>query len=209
MVANDLQSLCGGPRPQNAIRGKMKIWTKVLLFLAATCIWGPKKQAEGQLRWQYPPKKATIRVRLVAVAYADHPRSSFFASQEIFVAEREVSHDEWGFIKLVFTFLPYQPRLSESGFDYSVVHEVSAWRHEDCDQTIEQLTARSMPDRHEPLIYSRNFPRKDLDRKRIPLRCYETNADDYIKSSVEPIAPPPQPVLKTRPGSPPESSDHR
>ncbi|HEY7405535.1 MAG TPA: hypothetical protein VIB39_18560 [Candidatus Angelobacter sp.] len=135
----------------------------------------------------------------MAVAYADHPRSSFFASQEIFVAEREVSHEEWGLIKLVFTFLPYQPRLSETGFDYSVVHEVSAWRHEDCDQTVDQLTARSLPDRHEPLIYSRNFPRKDLDRKRIPLRCYETNADDYIKASFEPVAQPPKPVLKARP----------
>jgi hypothetical protein len=140
-------------------------------------------------------------VRLVAVAYSDHPRSSFFSSAEVFVAETEISHEEWSLIKLVFTFLPYQPRLSESGFDYSVVHEVSAWRHADCDETIEQLTARSEPDRHEPLIYSRNVPRKDLDGKRTFLRCYETNADDYIKSSLEPIAPPPQPpepVLKER-----------
>ncbi|HZD94137.1 MAG TPA: hypothetical protein VE133_07780, partial [Candidatus Sulfotelmatobacter sp.] len=97
-----------------------------------------------------------------------------------------------------------QPRLSESGFDYSVVHEVSAWRDLDCDQTLDQLTARSLPARHEPLIYSRNVPRKDLDRKRTPLRCYETNADDYIKSSFEPIPQPapvlPAPVLKERPG---------
>src|SRR5215475_3828219 len=90
-----------GRAPQSAIRGTMKSWAKVLLFLAVTCIWGPRKQAEGQLRWPpYPPKKAPIRVRLVAVAYADHPRSSFFSSQEIFVAEREVTHDEWGYIKL-------------------------------------------------------------------------------------------------------------
>jgi len=176
----------------------MKTWTKVLLFLAATCIGGQQKQAEGQLRWQFP-KKAPMRIRLVALAYADRPRSSLFLSEEIFVAEREISHEEWGLVKLVFTFLPYQPRLSESGFDYAVVHEVSAVRHEDCDQTIDQLTARNLPDRHEPLIYSRNFPRNDLDRKPIPLRCYETNADDYIKSSFEPVAPPPEPVLKTRP----------
>ena len=184
---------------------KMKNWTKVLLILVATCIGGPRRQAEGQLRWQYPPKKAPIRVRLVAVAYADHPRSSFFSSQEVFVAETEISHEEWSLIKLVFTFLPYQPRLSESGFDYSVVHEVSVWRHPDCDQTVDQLTARNLPDRHEPLVYSRNVPKedqKDLDRARLPLPCYETNADDYIKASLEPIAPPPkppEPVLKTRP----------
>lgn len=182
---------------------RAKNWTKILFFLAVTCIGGSGSRAKGQLSWpEYPPKKVPIRIRLVAVAYADHPRSSFFSSQEVFVADTEISHEEWGLIKLVFTFLPYQPRLSESGFDYSIVHQVSAWRHTDCDETIDQLTARSVPDRHEPLIYSRNAPRKNLDRKQIPLRCYETNADDYIKSSFEPVAPPPkppEPVLKERP----------
>lgn len=183
----------------------LKNWARVLLFLAATCIVGPGRQADGQLRWDYPPRKAPIRIRLVAVAYADRPRSSFFASQEVFVAETEFSHEEWGLIKLVFTFLPYQPRLSESGFDYSVVHEVSAWRHPECDQTVDQLTARSLPARHEPLTFSRNVPgadKRDLDRKRIPLQCYETNADDYIRSRFEPLGPlpkPPRPTLKTRP----------
>jgi len=146
-------------------------------------------------------------LRLVAIALADHPRSSYFSSHEVFVAETEIGHEEWSFIKLVFTFLPYQPRLSESGFDYSVVHEVSAWRHSDCDETVDQLTTRNMPDRHEPLVYSRNVPggdKKDLERKRIPLPCYETTADDYIKASVEPVTPPPPPpppVLATRPES--------
>ena len=176
---------------------QMKYWTRVALLLAVACIGGSRRHAEGQLRWQYPPKKAPMRVRLVAAALVYHPRSSLFSTEEIFVAEREVGHEEWGLIKLVFSFLPYQPRLSESGFDYSVVHEVSAWRHPDCDQTVEQLTARNLPDRHEPLIYARNFPRKDLDHKRIFLRCYETNADDYIKATLEPVGPPPRPVLKT------------
>ncbi len=129
----------------------MKNWTTALLLLAATCIGGSDGQAEGQLRWPDPPKKAAMRVRLVAVALA-LPRSSFFPSYEVFVAETEISHEEWSLIKLVFTFLPYQPRLSESGFDYSVVHEVSAWRVPDCDETVSQLTERSQPNRHEPLI---------------------------------------------------------
>ena len=135
-----------------------------------------------------------MRVRLVAIALAD-PRSSFFSSHEVFVAEKEIGSgsEEWSLIKLVFTFLPYQPRLSESGFDYSVVHEVAASRDQKCDQTIAQLTARSQPTRHEPLIYSRNVPREDLDRRRIPLPCYETSANEYIKSSFEPVAPPLKP----------------
>jgi hypothetical protein len=184
----------------------MKNWITALLFLAATCIGSSGKRAEGQLLWPGPPKRMPIRVRLVAVAYADHPRSSFFSSQEVFVAETEIGHEEWSLIKLVFTFLPYQERLSESGFDYSVVHMVSAWRHPDCDQTVEQLTARSRPDRHEPLIYSPNTPREDLDERPIPLPCYETNADAYIKSSFEPVPTSPKPhgpVLKTRPNPAP------
>ena len=176
-----------------------------MLFLAAACIGSPGRQAKGQLLWPGPPKSAPIRVRLVAIALADRPRSSFVRSHEVFVAETEIAHEEWGLIKLVFTFLPYQERLSESGFDYSVVHEVSAWRDKHCDQTVEELTARSQPNRHEPLVYSRNVPRedrKDLDRARLPLPCYETNADDYIKASLEPIGRPPKPpgpVLKVRP----------
>lgn len=178
---------------------RMKNWT-ALLFLAVTCLGGPGRRAEGQLRWTYP-KKAPIRVRLVALAIS-LPRSSFFKSYEVFVAETEIGHDEWRLIKLVFNFLPYEPRLSESGFDYSVVHEVSALRDENCDQTISQLTARSLPNRHEPLIYSRNVPREDLDRRRISLPCYETSAYEYIKASFEPVAPPPNPhgpVLEVRP----------
>lgn len=142
-----------------------------------------------------------MRVRIVALAIS-LPRSSFFKSYEVFVAETEIAHDEWGLIKLVFYFLPYEPRLSESGLDYSVVHEVSASRDENCDQTVDQLTARNMPNRHEPLIYSRNVPREDLDRRRIPLPCYETSAYEYIKSSYEPVPLPPNPhgpVLEARP----------
>ena len=186
---------------QSVISVRMKNWTTALFFLVAICIGGSGREVEGQLHWPDPPRKAPMRVRLVALALA-LPRSSFFSSYEVFVAETEVGHEEWSLIKLVFTFLPYQPRLSESGFDYSVVHEVSAWRDPDCDETVAQLTARSLPNRHEPLIYSPNVPREDLDRRHIPLPCYETNADEYIKSSFEPIAPPtkpPEPVLKARP----------
>ena len=167
------------------------------------CIGGSGKQPEGQgLHWPDPPKKARMRVRLVAVALA-LPRTSFFSNLEVLVAEKEIGEEEFSYIKLVFTYLPYQPRLSASGFDYSVVHEVSAWRDPDCDETVAELTARSLPDRREPMIYSRHVPREDLDARRIPLPCYVTNADDYVKSSLEPIPPPavepPEPVLHVRP----------
>jgi hypothetical protein len=141
-----------------------------------------------------------MRVRLVAIALAD-PRSSFFSSHEVFVAERKIAGEEWSLIKLVFTFLPYQPRLSESGFDYSVVHQLSATRDPNCDQTVADLTARDLTTRHEPLIYASHVPEEDLDRRRIPLPCYETSADEYMKATLDPLAPPPappDPALKHR-----------
>ena len=178
----------------------MKHWTAALLLVFATCVGGTGKAYEGQLRWPDPPKPASMRVRLVAVALAD-PRSTFFSSHEVFIAEKEISHEEWGLIKLVYTFLPYQPRLLESGFDYSVVHELTASRDPKCDETVSQLTFRELPARHEPLIYAPHVPREDLDRRHIPLPCYETNADEYSKASNEPIGPPPEipePTLKQR-----------
>jgi hypothetical protein len=170
----------------------VKNWITTLLFLLATCMAGLHRQAEAQLLWPDPPKKTPIRVRLIAVA-VDLPRSSYFFRTQVFVAETEFAREEWSLIKLAFTFLPNQPRLSDTGFDYSVVHEVSAWRDPDCDETVAELTARSLPKRYEPLVYARNAPRDDLDRRQIPLPCYQTNADEYIKASFEPIAPPPEP----------------
>jgi hypothetical protein len=103
----------------------MKNLTAALIFVVATCVAGTMQLAEGQLHWPDPPKKAQMRVRLVAVTLAD-PRSSFFSSHEVLIAETQVGDEEWGLIKLVYTFLPYQPRLTETGFDYSVVHQLSA-----------------------------------------------------------------------------------
>ena len=166
---------------------------------AEPCMGSSGKEAEG-LHWPDFPKKARIKVRLVAVALA-LPPSSYFSNLEVLVAEKEIGEEEFSYIKLVFTYLPYQPRLSESGFDYSIVHEISALRNPDCDETVAQLTTRKLPDRHEPMIYARNVPRDDLDRRQMPLPCYEAKADDYVKASLDPLPPPPaalESVLKTR-----------
>jgi hypothetical protein len=171
-----------------------------------TCIAGPPgKQAEG-LHWPDLPKKTRMRMRLVAVAMAEK-RSSYFSNHEVLLAETEIGDEEWSLIKLVFTYLPYQPSLSEAGFDYSMVHEVAVWRNTDCDDTVAQLQERIVPGHDKPLIYARNVPRVDLDRRRIPVPCYEAKADDYVKSSFEPIPgaeKSPRVVLQARPtGTPP------
>jgi hypothetical protein len=168
----------------------MKTLILIVTFLTATAVPDTFGRSPSQLRWPDPPKKAHMRVRLVAVAQAD-PRSSYFASHEVLIAEKELGTDEWSLIKLVYSFLPYQPRLSESGFDYAVIHEFSASRNTSCDETVAQMTSRDSPD-HTPirLKYSHDSPVKDLDRRRLPLPCYETTADDYGRSgkTAEPTA---------------------
>lgn len=184
---------------------KMMHGIATAMLLVATVL-ALEQPTDGQLRWPDPPKKAPARARLIALAWAD-PRSSYYASHEIFVAEAEVGDDEWKFIILVFNFLPYQPRLLHTGFNYSVVHEFSAWRDQECDSTVSDLMIRDWPKpRRHPLLYARDVPRVDLDQRRIPLPCYVTSADDYTKSTLEPIAPaePPEPLepkLKQRANS--------
>jgi len=166
-------------------------------FLVAVCGIGASRQAEAQLRWP-TAKKEQMHVRLVALAMAG-PRSSFFTTREEFIAEKEIGREEWSLIKLVYTFLPYQPRLSESGLDYSVVHEFSARRDKDCDETLAQMS-RGADQAEVNLKYSAESPPKDVERRRTALPCYETTADDYSKSDRQPIStpPPPRPSLSRR-----------
>lgn len=161
------------------------------LFLAALALMcGPMnvgERAEAQLRWPPPPKKEQLRVRLVALALSD-PRSSFFSSHEVLIAEKEIGKDEWSLVKLVYTFLPYQPRLSESGFDYSIVHELEAARDPNCDETLEKMTTRESQDHSQiNMKYAVESPVSDLERRRTPLPCYEMTADDYGKAVREPL----------------------
>ena len=67
----------------------MRNWITALLFLAATCIAGPGKPAKGQLRWAYPPKKAPMRVRLVAIAISLVRMAALYAFLVWVVLRRE------------------------------------------------------------------------------------------------------------------------
>src|SRR4029434_1203390 len=98
---------------------KMKHWTTTAILVVATLL-ALAPPAEGQLRWPDPPKKEHMRARLIALVWAD-PRSSFYPTHEIFEADAEAGDDEWKFMILVFNFLPYQPRLLHTGFNYSIV----------------------------------------------------------------------------------------
>jgi hypothetical protein len=164
----------------------------LVIFMVTSSLLTPGTRAHAQLHWPDPPQKKPLRIRLVAVVFS-YPRSTFFASHEVLIAEQELAQDEWSLIKLVYNYLPYQPKLSENGFDYSVVHEMSVVRDPHCDETVAHLTARDWPDRGTvELKYSKGADTRDLAGRRIPLPCYDTSADDYTKSEKEPTAVEPE-----------------
>jgi hypothetical protein len=154
------------------------------LYLAFVLLCGTPA-ADGQRRWQGPPKKEEIEVRLIALAAA-YPRSSFFSNDEVFIAEQELAKDESRFIKLVYDFLPYQAPLSTSGLDYSLLHRVNAVRDASCDENLWEMRSllerRRSPETQASWKYAVESPISDLDRRQARLRCYRTTSDDYGKT---------------------------
>lgn len=178
-----------------------------LASLAFLSLFYTHNCAMAELRWQ-ATKKEHIRIRIIALA-SHFPRSSFFPNQEVFVAEKELGEGESRLVKLVYGYLPYQPRLSEQGLNYILVHELSALRDPNCDETLSEMTKVGNPDswkqtnreepNHDPanhvqdyvgptredpnFKYSANSPVIHLDRRRAALPCYVTTAEDYAKGS--------------------------
>lgn len=153
-----------------------------IFFLLATGIAGHPIPARGELQWR-SPKIESVRLRIVALAW-NHPRTSFFENEEVFIAEKELNKEESRLVKLVYDFLPYQPRLSEYGLDYSTVHELRAVRDPQCDETLAELIAGQLGDWRQTkseLKYSTDAPPLNLERHKSRLPCYVTSADDYSR----------------------------
>jgi hypothetical protein len=159
----------------------------LLLAILAFCGLG---SARGELHWQ-DAKKEALKVRLIALA-ASYPRSSVYSNQEVFIAAQEIEPGEARLVKLVYGFLPYQPRLSEIGLDYSTVHELRASRNPDCDETLSQMASFAKNRPNLDWEYSTDSPELDPARRRRPLPCYETTAEDYTKPHHEPAASAPE-----------------
>ena len=160
------------------------------LTLLAFILLNGRQAADGETRWT--PRKETIEVRLIALAMA-YPRSSFFANDEVFIAEQELAKDESRFIKLVYDFLPYQSPLSVSGLNYSLVHKVSAVRDTACDENLYEMRMwlkrqQSPTETRSNWKYALECPISDLDRRQARLRCYRTTSDDYAKAQHQPTS---------------------
>jgi hypothetical protein len=170
----------------------MKLAKPVLsgvVMLAITGLFTAPATVRADLQWQ-TPRAEPVRLRLVALAW-NHPPSSYFSNEEIFIAEMQIAKEESRLVKLIYNYLPYQPRLSDNGLNYSTVHELRAARDRECDQTLSEITSgRSGDWRQEQslLKYSTDAPIINLTRQKKPLPCYVTSASDYSKPVHEPAS---------------------
>lgn len=125
-------------------------------------------------------RKEPIEVRLIALA-TTLPRTSFFANDEVFIAEQEMGKDESRFIKLMYDFLPYQAPLSSYGLNYSIVHRVHAVRDTSCDENLWEMRWQRQAAAAR-WKYAAESPVADLERRQARLRCYRTSSDDYERA---------------------------
>ena len=118
-----------------------------------------------------PPGPAEeFPLRLVSLALPTQG-SSFFSNYEVFIAERRLPRGQAQLIKLVYTFLPYQKRLSEYIQSNARVYTLRVTRDATCDESLMQMTwSDANPDAGDM------FPGTDKNTK---LPCYVTTADDY------------------------------
>lgn len=109
------------------------------------------------------------------------PSSSYFSSHEVFIAEERLSRHQSRLIKLVYEFLPYQPRLSEYGPNYPAVDKLRTTRDPSCDETLMQVT--SSINTPEWLQAARpQLDSKYSNQRQSALPCYRTTADDYRRA---------------------------
>jgi hypothetical protein len=157
------------------------------LLLVLLCVIAQSPHGHAGLHWP-PPRKEKLRLRLIAMAESD-PRSSFFSTHEIFVAAQQLSQDESRLVKVEYTFLPYQPRLSEYAFNYSFIYEVNATRNPSCDQTLSQMMTDQRDRVQVQLKYATDSPVLNTSRRHSPLPCYSSAPEDFTKVVRQPAEP--------------------
>ena len=103
--------------------------------------------------------------------------SSYFSSREVFLAEDRFSRHGSRLIKLVYEFLPYQPRLSDYGPNYAAVDRLRVTRDPNCDESLRQVLSSAHPftDQLRQDLKGSNWQANTLE-------CYRTTADDYRRA---------------------------
>jgi hypothetical protein len=121
-----------------------------------------------------PPGPAEeFPLRLVSLALPTQG-SSFFSNYEVFIAERRLPRGQSQLIKLVYTFLPYQKRLSEYIQSNARVYTIRVIRKAECDESLMQMTWSDISQDAGDM-----FPGTDKNTR---LPCDVTTADDYQRA---------------------------
>jgi GAF domain len=109
------------------------------------------------------------------------PMSSYFSNYEVFIAEQRLTRHLSRLIKLVYEFLPYQPRLSDYGANDPAIENLHATRDRSCDQALMQLasSASTVPWSQSARL---QLSAKSLEQRQSTLECYRTTADDYRRA---------------------------
>lgn len=120
-----------------------------------------------------------VQLRVISLAWAP-PRSSFFSSFEVFIAEKRLRKDKLQLIKLVYVFLPYQQRLSEYTSGDLNVRKLRVTRDPSCDESLIQMT---WPEGENGKAAQKpgDAPATSSNRNDL-LPCYRTTADDYRRA---------------------------
>ena len=114
-------------------------------------------------------------MRIVGLAFA-LPGTSFSASYEVFIAEKELSGHRVQLIKLVYWFLPYQRRFSEYHPDASKIYKLRVTRDRACDESLVHMSVSATGQVSSGLSLT-------PEGRNTVLPCYRTSADNQPKES--------------------------
>jgi hypothetical protein len=127
------------------------------------------------------PTFQNVQLRVIVSAWAP-PRSSYFSSFEVFIAQKWLNKETPQLIKLVYEFLPYQRRLSEFSADSWKVRKLRVVRDPKCDESLMQIEWPEGPNGRPGLAQSNNAQLPAPADRDAPLPCYRTTADDYRRA---------------------------
>ena len=127
------------------------------------------------------PTVEELPLGLLGLVFAP-PGSSFFSNFEVFVAKRRVGKNQLQLIKLVYEFLPYQPRLSEYDLNKLPprVIKLRVIPDPSCDESLGRMI-QPHTDSTRPAYPKLPEELRSSDLTAV-LPCYRTSADDFRKA---------------------------
>ncbi len=167
-------------------RSHARVRLTILLLLIYSTVAIDSAASSNQL--------ATVLTGKFVARVSGPPVTGFGLNHEYYVFEM-FSATGSQFVTLSNTFLIYQPHLPVWGLDYSKLYKLTAVRDDKCDDTLENISRRSVFDKQGQfletkysLTYAQNFPPTTLPWKN-PLPCYV----------VYPVQPPGKILTETSP----------